>query len=94
MGLDLALYRALRSVDIPEDKAMTVVDALEAHIRAQWATKPGLTQRQLDTLPDVSPPQLSTKSDSDPIVSRFTIDVSLMLTAFVLILIAGMGSTT
>lgn len=90
MGLDLALYRALRSVDISEDKAMAVIDALEAHIRAQRATKPGLAQSHLGTQLDAAPPQLSTKSDSDPLVSRFTIDVSLMLIAFVLILIAAM----
>lgn len=90
MGLDLALYRALRSVDISEDKAMTVVDALEAHIRAQRATNPGLAQRQLGIQLDAAPSQLSTNSDIDPLVSRFTIDVSLMLIAFVLILIAGM----
>jgi len=90
MGTALALYRALRSVDIPEDKAMAVVDALEAHIRAQRATKPGLAPRQSGTQLDVALPQLSTKYDNDPLVSRFTIDVSLMLIAFVLILIAGM----
>ena len=89
MGTALALYRALRSVDIPEDKAMAVV-ALEAHIRAQRATKPGLAPRQSGTQLDVALPQLSTKYDNDPLVSRFTIDVSLMLIAFVLILIAGM----
>ncbi|MDT3723150.1 hypothetical protein [Pseudomonas oryzihabitans] len=90
MGLDLTLYRALRSVEIPEDKALAVVEALEAHIRAQQAAKPGLAQRQLYTQPHVATPQLSTHSDIDPLVSRFTIDVSLMLIAFVLILIAAM----
>ena len=69
---------------------MAVVDALEAHISAQRAARPGLAQRQLYIQLDVAPPQLSNHSDIDPLVSRFTIDVSLMLIAFVLILIAGM----
>ena len=90
MGLDLALYRALRSVDVPEDKAMAVVDALETHIQAQRTAKPGPAQHQLDAQQVVAPPQLGTQSDIDSLVSRFTIDVSLMLTAFVLILIAEM----
>lgn len=90
MGLDLALYRALRSVDVPEDKAMAVIEALESHIQAQRAIKPGPAQRQLDTQQVVAPPQPGTQSDIDSLVSRFTINVSLMLTAFVLILIAAM----
>lgn len=90
MGLALALYRALRSVDVPEDKAMAVVEALEAHIQAQRAAKPGSAQRQLDAKQVVAPPQLGAPSDIDSLVSRFTINVSLMLTAFVLILIAAM----
>lgn len=58
MGLDLALYRALRSVDVPEDKAMAVVEALETHIQAQRTAKPGPAQRQLDTQQVVTQHQL------------------------------------
>lgn len=90
MGTGLALYRALRSVDVPEDKAMAVVEALETHLLAQRAAKPGLAQRQLDTEQGVARTRLDTKSDIDPLVSLFTIDVSLMLIAFVLILTAAM----
>ncbi len=100
MGLDLALYRALRSVDMPDDKAMAVIEALENHILAQRTAKAGHSQRLLDTKPGLAQPplgitpglvptRLKTKSDVDALVSRFTINVSLKLVAFVLILIAA-----
>ena len=44
MQLGLALYNALRSVDIPDDEAMNLVNALESEMNQQLATKQDLSQ--------------------------------------------------
>lgn len=44
MRSGLALYQALRSIDVAEDKATAVVDALETEMQTQLATKADLAQ--------------------------------------------------
>ncbi|KTS78238.1 MULTISPECIES: hypothetical protein [Pseudomonas] len=44
MRSGLALYQALRSIDVSEDKATAVVDALETEMQTQLATKADLAQ--------------------------------------------------
>ncbi|WP_198673261.1 hypothetical protein [Pseudomonas amygdali] len=39
MKSSLALYQALISIDVPEDRATAVVDALELDMQTQLATK-------------------------------------------------------
>ncbi|MCK0545819.1 hypothetical protein JTE78_24520 [Pseudomonas syringae pv. aptata] len=39
MKSSLALYQALISIDVPEDRATAVVDALESDMQTQLATK-------------------------------------------------------
>ncbi|MBC8878013.1 MULTISPECIES: hypothetical protein [Pseudomonas] len=39
MKSSLALYQALISIDVPEDRATAVVDALESDMQMQLATK-------------------------------------------------------
>ncbi|MDC6489688.1 hypothetical protein [Pseudomonas syringae] len=39
MKSSLALYQALISIDVPEDRATAVVDALESDMQPQLATK-------------------------------------------------------
>ncbi|PUA46355.1 hypothetical protein C5U62_13025 [Pseudomonas protegens] len=47
MKSSLALYQALRSIDVPEDKASAVIDALESDMQAHLATKADLAQTEL-----------------------------------------------
>lgn len=51
MQLGIALYNALRSANIPDDKAMDVVNALENEMNQQLVTKLDLKQEisQLET---------------------------------------------
>ncbi|SJK83873.1 hypothetical protein [Halomonas elongata] len=42
MQLGIALFNALRSVDVPDDKAMDVVNALEKEMQQHLATKQDL----------------------------------------------------
>ncbi|KTS74647.1 hypothetical protein NS274_18855 [Pseudomonas oryzihabitans] len=44
MRSGLALYQALRSINVSEDKATAVVDALETEMQTQLATKADLAQ--------------------------------------------------
>lgn len=44
MRSGLALYQALPSIDVSEDKATAVVDALETEMQTQLATKADLAQ--------------------------------------------------
>lgn len=47
MKSGLALYQALRSIDVPDDKATAVVDALESDMQTHLATKADLAQFEL-----------------------------------------------
>ncbi|MCE8014427.1 hypothetical protein [Billgrantia desiderata] len=47
MKLGLALYNALTAANVPADKAEAVVDALEAEMQNQLATKHDLAQLEL-----------------------------------------------
>lgn len=47
MKSGLALYQALRSIDVPDDKATAVVDALESDMQTHLATKADLAQLEL-----------------------------------------------
>ncbi|ALM54077.1 MULTISPECIES: hypothetical protein [Halomonas] len=44
MQLGIALYNALRSADVSDEKAMDVVNALESEMQQQLATKQDLSQ--------------------------------------------------
>ncbi|MDT3723151.1 hypothetical protein [Pseudomonas oryzihabitans] len=52
MRSGLALYQALLSIDVAEDKATAVVDALEIEMQTQLATKADLAQLQAATKAD------------------------------------------
>lgn len=47
MKSGLVLYQALRSIDVPDDKATAVVDALESDMQTHLATKADLAQLEL-----------------------------------------------
>ncbi|MBZ9559088.1 MULTISPECIES: hypothetical protein [unclassified Modicisalibacter] len=59
MQLGIALYDALRSVDIPDNKAMDVVNALESEMNQQLATKQDLIATRQDLKQEIS--QLETR---------------------------------
>lgn len=47
MKSGFALYQALRSIDVSEDKATAVVDAMESDMQTHLATKADLAQLEL-----------------------------------------------
>ncbi|WP_145009817.1 hypothetical protein [Pseudomonas oryzihabitans] len=47
MKSGFALYQALRSIDVPDDKATAVVDAMESDMQTHLATKADLAQLEL-----------------------------------------------
>lgn len=47
MKMNIALYQALVSIDISEDRAKAVVDALEADMTSHLATKMDLRELEL-----------------------------------------------
>ena len=77
MRTGLALYQALRSVDVPDDKAMAVIEALGTETQARLAK--------------VEPEKLrySIKADSDRFARSFTINLFLMLTSYVVIVLSA-----
>ena len=75
MRSGLALYQALRSIDVPDDKATAVVDALETEMQTQLATKADLA--------DI-------KADLAQLEVKLTIRMGVMLSAAVGVLLAAM----
>jgi len=75
MRSGLALYQALRSIDVSEDKATAVVDALETEMQTQLATKADLA--------DI-------KADLAQLEVKLTIRMGVMLSAAVGVLLAAM----
>jgi len=79
MRSGLALYQALRSIDVPDDKATAVVDALETEMQTQLATKADLAELQL-----------AQKADLAQLEVKLTIRMGVMLSATVGVLLAAM----
>jgi len=83
MRSGLALYQALRSIDVPDDKATAVVDALETEMQTQLATKADLARLEAATKADLA----QFKSELE---LKLTIRMGVMLSAAVGILLAAM----
>ena len=79
MRSGLALYQALRSINVSEDKATAVVDALETEMQTQLATKADLAELQA-----------ATKADLSQLELKLTIRMGVMLSAAVGVLLAAM----
>jgi len=75
MKSSFALYQALIAINVPEDKATAVIDALESDMQNQLATKADLADIKADLV------QLELK---------LTIRMGVMLSAAVGILLAAM----
>ncbi|AKF53297.1 MULTISPECIES: hypothetical protein [Pseudomonas] len=72
MKSSIALYQALISIDVPEDRAAAVVDALESDMQTQLATK-----ADIDTLESRLELKLTIR-----MAVMLTAAVGVMLTAF------------
>lgn len=79
MKSSFALYQALIAINVPEDKATAVIDALESDMQTQLVTKADLAQHEL-----------ATKSALMQLELKLTIRMGVMISAAVGILLAAM----
>ncbi|NWN48973.1 hypothetical protein HT121_15815 [Pseudomonas sp. MAFF 301514] len=79
MKTELALYQALISINVPEQKATAVIEALETDMLSRLATKADLTALTAELKTEIS--QLEVK---------LTIRMGVMLSATTGVLIAAM----
>lgn len=79
MKTELALYQALISINVPEQKANAVIEALETDMLSRLATKADLTALTAELKTEIS--QLEVK---------LTIRMGVMLSATTGVLIAAM----
>ena len=63
MTFEFTLYDALRSIDVPADKARAVIDALEHDMGSTLATKQDIAALALATKQDIAALALATKHD-------------------------------
>lgn len=86
MRSSFALYQALRSINVTEDKATAVVDALESDMQTQLATKADLA----DIKADIAKLQATTKADFAQNELKLTIRMGVMISAAVGIMLTAM----
>lgn len=79
MKTELALYQALISINVPEQKANAVIEALESDMHSLLATKADLAALRADVKSDISQLEL-----------KLTIRMGVMLSAAIGIMIAAM----
>ncbi|MCF5508352.1 MULTISPECIES: hypothetical protein [Pseudomonas] len=82
MKTELALYQALISINVPEQKANAVIDALEADMFSRLATKSDITALRTDLVAEL-------KTDISQLEVKLTIRMGVMLSAAVGVLIAS-----
>ncbi len=97
MRSSFALYQALRSINVTEDKATAVVDALESDMQTQLATKADLADIKADiaklqasTKADLAELQLATKAEFAQNELKLTIRIGVMISAAVGIMLTAM----
>ncbi|MFJ3119608.1 hypothetical protein ACIPI6_24040 [Pseudomonas protegens] len=83
MKTELALYQALISINVPEQKANAVIDALETDMLSRLATKSDITALRTDLVAEL-------KTDISQLEVKLTIRMGVMLSAAVGVLIASM----
>ena len=79
MKTELALYQALISINVPEQKANAVIDALEADMHSLLATKADLAALHAEF-----------KADLAQLEVKLTLRMGVMLSASVGIMLAAM----
>ncbi|MGA3681976.1 hypothetical protein [Pseudomonas graminis] len=83
MKTELALYQALISINVPEQKANAVIDALENDMYSLLATKADVTALRTDLTAEL-------KTEISQLEVKLTLRMGVMLSAAVGILIAAM----
>lgn len=83
MKTELALYQALISINVPEQKANAVIDALEADMFSRLATKADITALRTDLTADL-------KTEISQLEVKLTMRMGVMVSAAVGVLIASM----
>ena len=86
MKTELALYQALISINVPEQKANAVIEALESDMFSRLATKADLTAATAEVKTEIA--LLDAKIAQ--LDSRLTIRMGFMLSAAVGVLITSM----
>ena len=86
MRSSFALYQALRSINVTEDKATAVVDALESDMQTQLATKADLA----DIKADIAKLQATTKADFAQHELKLTIRMGVMISTAVGIMLTAL----
>jgi hypothetical protein len=83
MKTELALYQALISINVPEQKANAVIEALETDMFSRLATKSDIAALRTDLVAEL-------KTDISQLEVKLTIRMGVMLSASVGVLIASM----
>jgi len=83
MKTELALYQALISINVPEQKANAVIDALENDMHSLLATKADVTALRTDLVAEL-------KTGKSQLEVKLTIRMGVMMSAAVGVLIAAM----
>jgi len=83
MKTELALYQALISINVPEQKANAVIEALETDMHSLLATKADLTALRTDLSADL-------KTEIAQLEVKLTIRMGVMLSAAIGVMIAAM----
>lgn len=83
MKTELALYQALISINVPEQKANAVIDALESDMQSLLATKADISALRTELTAEL-------KTGLSQLEVKLTIRMGVMLSAFAGIVIASM----
>jgi len=90
MKTELALYQALISISVPEQKATAVIEALETDMLSHLATKADLTATAAVLKADLTAATAELKTEIAQLDTKLTIRMGLMLSATVGIMLAAM----
>ena len=82
MKTELALYQALISINVPEQKANAVIEALESDMFSRLATKADIAVLHTDLLAEL-------KTDISQLELKLTIRMGLMLSATAGVMLAA-----
>ena len=83
MKTELALYQALISINVTEQKANAVIDAMETDMQSLLATKADISALRSELTAEL-------KTGLSQLVVKMTIRMGVMLSAFAGIVIASM----
>jgi hypothetical protein len=82
MKMDLALYQALMSINVPEPKVNAVIEAWESDLNTLLATKADVSGLRSDVIAQI-------KTEASQLEVRLTIRMGMIVSAFAGIIIAA-----